>query len=77
MRALALALALAGCGGHGSDDACTKLVDHLAELTGARSDQRDDAIATCRAHPPPAKQLDCAMKATTADAVHACVKGKP
>ena len=72
MKGALLAIALAGCGG--DDDACTKLVDHLATITTARSDQRDDAIKTCRAHPPPAAQLDCAMRATTADEVQKCAK---
>lgn len=75
MKAVVLAVALGACGGH-DVDACTKLVDHLAAITGARSDQRDEAIKACRAHPPPAHQLDCAMAATTADQVQACAKVK-
>jgi hypothetical protein len=75
VKAIALAMVLAACGGH-DDDACTKLVDHLAQITQARADQRDVAIQACRAHPPPAHQLDCAMAATTADQVQACAKVK-
>jgi hypothetical protein len=72
VKAAVLALIFAACGG--DDDACTKLVDHLAPITSARADQRDDAIKACRAHPPPARQVDCAMRATNADEVQACVK---
>ena len=65
-------LGLAACGG-GHDEDCVKLVDHLADVMGARSDQRDDAIAQCEKQKPPAKVLSCALDATTPDAVRACL----
>jgi len=65
---------LAACGG-GHDEDCVKLVDHLADVMGARGDQRDDAIAQCEKQKPPAKTIACALDAKTADAVKACLKG--
>ena len=72
MKAAALAVALAACGG-GHDADCVRLVDHLAEVMGARADQRDDAIAQCERQKPPPAVIDCAVAATTPDAVRACL----
>jgi hypothetical protein len=66
------ALALIACGKKG-DDTCARLIDHLGDLLGSRPDQRDDAIAACEQQRPPAATIDCAMAATTADAVTKCL----
>lgn len=76
MRAAALALALAACGADHDAD-CVRLVDHLADVMGARADQRDDAIARCEQHKPAPAVIDCALAATTPDRVRACMAKAP
>ena len=72
MKAAALAALLAACGG-GHDADCVRLVDHLAEVMGARADQRDDAIARCEEQKPAPAVIECALAATTPDRVRACL----
>ncbi len=74
------AVVAAACGHRGgasSDDACARLVDHLAGIMSARADQQGDAIARCQAHRPAARTIDCAMAAATPDAVTACLAADP
>lgn len=82
LTALALALALPGCGG---GEGCEDFANHLADIaTKEASNPVDDqmrakmvkkTLDSCSASPPNKEALDCAMKAQTIAAMKACEGG--
>ena len=87
LLAVPLSLSLVGCDKEDPalQDKCDKLAKHMADVLiseyegevddEARARMVDKSKEACVGEAPSDEQFDCAMKATTAKAIHACDDG--